>query len=209
MSSNVTPSSFCARTLRTTSRMVRASLYAGMITETLSAAAMTRKNLVFFGTACHLRCTRLRAKFMRPGVSMDGNADTTAAPEGDRATPRAHVAAALVAVFTTILLTWPLAAHAGHCVLRAIYFWDAYTNAMIMGSRVNAALGHGPLSLYDDYYFAPLPRSIAFNENLFGLSILFAPFYLLGHNPLWAYNLTLLLSLALSVFFTYLLVLHL
>ena len=140
---------------------------------------------------------------------MHGNADTTATPEHGRATRRAHVAAALVAVFTTMLMTWPLAARAGHFVLRALYFWDAYTNAMIMGSRVNAALGHGPLSLYDDYYFAPLPRSIAFNENLFGLSVLFAPFYLLGQNPLWAYNLTLLLSLALSVFFTYLLVLHL
>ncbi len=145
---------------------------------------------------------------MRPGASMDGNAETTAA-EDERRTFRAHVAAALVAVLTTILMTWPLAAHAGHFVLRAIYYWDAYTNAMIMGSRVDAAFGRAPLSLYDDYYFAPLARSIAFNENLFGLSLLFAPFYLLGQNPLWAYNVTLLLSLALSVFFTYLLVRHL
>ena len=65
------------------------------------------------------------------------------------------------------------------------------------------------MSLYDDYFFAPLPNSIAFNENHFGLSLLFAPFYLLSGNPLWAYNLTLLTSLALSVFFSYLLVLRL
>ena len=119
---------------------------------------------------------------------------------------RAHAAAALVAVAMAVLMTWPLAANAGHGVLRAIYHWDAYTNAMIMGSRVDALLGRAPLSLYDDYFFAPLPRSIVFNENLFGLSLLFAPFYLLGPNPLWAYNLTLLVSLALSAFFTYLLV---
>ena len=106
-------------------------------------------------------------------------------------------------------MTWPLATNAGHRVLRAIYFWDAYTNAMILGSRVDALLGRGPLSLYDDYFFAPLPHSIVFNENLFGLSLIFAPFYLLSHNPLWAYNLTLLVSLGLSVFFTYLLVLRL
>jgi hypothetical protein len=106
-------------------------------------------------------------------------------------------------------MTWPLAAGAGHHLLRAIYFWDAYTNAMIMGSRVDAAVGRGPLSLYDNYFFAPLPHSIAFNENLFGLSLLFAPFHLLSNNPLWAYNVTLLVSLALSVFFTYLLVLRL
>ncbi|HKO50017.1 MAG TPA: hypothetical protein VJV79_19940 [Polyangiaceae bacterium] len=106
-------------------------------------------------------------------------------------------------------MTWPLALNPGHQVLRAPYFWDAYTNAMIMGSRVDALLGRAALSLYDDYYFAPLRNSIVFNENHFGLSILFAPFYLLSQNPLWAYNLTLLASLALSVIFCYLLVLRL
>src|SRR6478609_578999 len=122
---------------------------------------------------------------------------------------RAHAAAAVIAVLAAVLMTWPLAANAGHQVLGAAYFWDAYTNAMLMGSRVDAALGRSALSLYDSYYFAPLTHSIVFNENLLGLSWLFAPFYLLGDNPLWAYNLTLLSSLALSVFFTYLLVLRL
>jgi len=120
-----------------------------------------------------------------------------------------HLVAALVAVGGSVLMTWPLARSPGHQVLRAAYFWDAFTNAMIMGSRVDAVLGRAPLSLYDNYYFAPLPNSIAFNENHFGLSLLYAPFYLLGRDPLWAYNLTLLASLALSVFFTYLLVLRL
>ena len=120
-----------------------------------------------------------------------------------------HWAAALVAVVTSVLMTWPLAIHAGRGVLAAIYFWDAYTNAMIMGSRVDAALGRAPLSPFDNYFFAPLPRSIVFNENHFGLSVLFAPFYLLSQSPLWAYNLTLLVSLALSAFFMYLLVLRL
>lgn len=103
-------------------------------------------------------------------------------------------------------MTWPLLFRAGDHVLEAIYYWDAYTNAMIMGGRVDALLGRGPLSLYENYFFAPLPNAIAFNENLFGLSLVFAPFYLASSNPLWAYNLTLLTSLALSVFFTYLLV---
>ena len=119
---------------------------------------------------------------------------------------RRHLAAGLFAIACSVLMTWPLAAGAGHHVLRAAYYWDAYTNTMILGNRVNAALGRGPLSLYDASYFAPLPRAIVFNENLFGLSLLFAPFYLLGHDPIWAYNLTLLLSLSLSTFFTYLLV---
>jgi len=119
---------------------------------------------------------------------------------------RKHAFVALGAVAVTVLMTWPLARDAGSDVLAAIYYWDAFTNAMIMGGRVDAALGRGPLSLYDDYFFAPLPRSIVFNENLFGLSLLFAPFYLATNDPLWAYNVTLLGSLALSTFFSYLLV---
>lgn len=119
---------------------------------------------------------------------------------------RSHLFAFLIAALTSVLMTWPLAANASSAVLRAIYYWDAYTNAMIMGSRVDALLGRAALSLYDDYYFAPLPHSIVFNENHFGLSLIFAPFYLISKNPLFAYNLTVLVSLTLAAFFMYLLV---
>jgi hypothetical protein len=122
---------------------------------------------------------------------------------------RRHLLAILLSIATPLLMTWPLVTTAGRGVLGAIYYWDAYTNAMIMGSRVDAALGRAPLSLYDDYYFAPLPHSIVFNENHFGLSILFAPFYLLSESPIGAYNFTLLVSLGLAVFFMYLLVFRL
>lgn len=113
-----------------------------------------------------------------------------------------HLLVLLVGLGAATLMTWPLAANASNHVLAAMYHWDAYTNAMIMGGRVDALLGRGPLSLYDDYFFAPLPDTVAFNENLFGLSILFAPFYLFSANPLLSYNLTLLVSLALSTYFT-------
>ncbi len=129
-----------------------------------------------------------------------------AARPARRPTPPGPLAAAGIAAAASVLMTWPLARVAHDHVLRAIYHWDAYTNAMILGSRVDGALGRGPLSWYDSYYFAPLPRAIVFNENHFGLSLLFAPFYLLSGEPLWAYNLTLLVSLGLSAFFTYLLV---
>ncbi len=116
------------------------------------------------------------------------------------------VIAAVVAIGATLLLTWPLAADPGHHVLEAAFHWDAYTNAMIMGSRVDAALGQSALFIYDNYFFAPLPNTIVFNENHFGLSWLFAPTYLLTAQPLLAYNVTLLLSLSLSVFITFLFV---
>ncbi len=111
-----------------------------------------------------------------------------------------HAAAATGCLLVAVVMTWPLTPHMADHVLQAIYHWDAYTNAMIMGARVDAALGRAPLSLYDNYFFAPLPQTIVFNENHFGLSLLFAPFYLLSENPLFAYNATLLLSLALSAF---------
>ncbi len=117
-----------------------------------------------------------------------------------------YAGAALAALAVAVIMTWPLLPRAASHVLEATCYWDAYTNAMILSGRVDAMLGRGPLSLYDDYFFAPLPNSIVFNENLFGLSLIFAPFYLLSNSPLWAYNLTLVTSLALSAFFTYLLV---
>lgn len=129
-----------------------------------------------------------------------------AGAEARRVTTFQTAIAAAVSLFSAVLMTWPLLPRAADHVLRAAYYWDAYTNAMIMSGRVDALLGRGPLSLYDDYFFAPLPNSIVFNENLFGLSLVFAPFYLVSGNPLWAYNLTLITSLALSAFFTYLLV---
>lgn len=106
----------------------------------------------------------------------------------------------------SVAMTWPLAPRMRDHVLEAKYFWDAYTNTMLITARVRGALGTGPGDVYDNYFFAPIDDTIAFNENHFGLALLFAPFYLATGNPLWAYNLTLLGSLALSGFCMYLLV---
>jgi hypothetical protein len=115
-----------------------------------------------------------------------------------------HAAVLMAFAAMSVAMTWPLAAHLRNHVLHAKYHWDAYTNTMLMGARVNALLGK--LDLYESYFFAPIRDTIAFNENLFGLSLLFAPFYLLSRNPLFAYNIVLLLSLTLSGYFTFLLV---
>jgi hypothetical protein len=116
--------------------------------------------------------------------------------------------AAIIGAFAvvTVALTWPLLPNVADHVIGAMYYWDAYTNTMLMGSRVRSALGIGPGGIYENYFFAPITNTIAFNENLFGLSLLFAPFYLISGNPLLAYNLVLLTSLVLSGYFTFLLV---
>ena len=109
----------------------------------------------------------------------------------------------------TALMLWPLPLKMGSHVLQAIYYWDAYTNTMLLSSRVQGLFGSGPLGVYDSYFFAPIENSIVFNENLFGLSLLYAPLLFLSGNPLLSYNLTLFISFILSQYFMYLLVLRL
>jgi hypothetical protein len=106
----------------------------------------------------------------------------------------------------SVAMTWPLAARIDDHVLEAKYFWDAYTNTMLITARVRGALGIGAGDVYDNYFFAPIDDTIAFNENHFGLALLFAPFYFATGQPLFAYNLTLLLSLTLSGTFMFVLV---
>lgn len=57
--------------------------------------------------------------------------------------------------------------------------------------------------------FFPMPGAFALSEHLAGIAIFTTPLQLAGASPLTAYNIALLLSLALSGFFTWMLVRHL
>jgi len=108
-------------------------------------------------------------------------------------------------VVLAIAMTWPLVTRLPTHVVDAKWHYDSMVNMMILGSRMHYAMGVPTLpSPYDNYFCAPVPLSIAYNENLFGLTLLYAPFYLATHDPLLAYNLLLLLSLALSGYCAYL-----
>jgi hypothetical protein len=118
-----------------------------------------------------------------------------------------HFVALLGYCALSVAATWPLARHAATHVVEAKWHYDSMVNMMILGSRMHYALGIGALqSIYDNYFCAPVPLSIAYNENLFGLTLLYAPFFVATRDPLLSYNLTLLLSLSLSGYFTYLFV---
>jgi len=119
-----------------------------------------------------------------------------------------HLAVFAGYVAASVAMTWPLAVRMGDHVVAAKWHHDAYTNTMILATRVLSALGQGAGGQYENFFFAPIPQTIVFNENLFGLSLLYAPFYLASHNPLLAYNQLLILSLALSGYGAYLLVAH-
>jgi hypothetical protein len=119
-----------------------------------------------------------------------------------------HAAALLSFAVLALAMTWPLAQHLPTHVVKAKWFYDSMVNLQILGSRLHYALGssEGLKTVYDNYFCAPTQFSIAHNESLFGLVLLYAPFYLLTHDALLSYNLLLLLCLTLSGFFTYLLV---
>lgn len=119
-----------------------------------------------------------------------------------------HAAAFFGFAVLSVLMTWPLAANLGTHVVKAKWYYDSMVNLHILGSRVHYALGLSPglQSVYDNYFCAPTPYSISVNENHFGLSLLFAPFFIVTGDPLLSYNLLLLLCLTLSGFCAYLLV---
>ncbi len=121
---------------------------------------------------------------------------------------RRHVAALLGFCALSVAMTWPLPAHLSTHVVGAKWFYDSMVNIQVLGSRVHYALGMSSSlkSVYDDYFCAPTPFSIANNEDHFALALLYAPFYLPSGDPLLAYNLLLLLCISLSGFCMYLLV---
>jgi hypothetical protein len=106
-----------------------------------------------------------------------------------------------------VAMTWPLATHLGTHVVDAKWHYDSMVNIHVLGSRMHYAQGRaeGLKSIYDNYFCAPTPYSIANNESHFGLVLLYAPFYLASNDPLLSYNLLLLLCLALSGYSMYLL----
>jgi len=114
-----------------------------------------------------------------------------------------------VYLLLALVMTWPLVMSLDQSVVRGTWWWDAYTNTMIMANRVHDLLGHGAGSLYDNYWFAPLSHTSVFNENELALCLLYLPFHLVGCQPITAYNLVLLLCLALNSFTMFLLAHHL
>jgi len=120
-----------------------------------------------------------------------------------------HVLVLLAFVGLTIAMTWPLVMHAQTHLINAKWYYDAMTNIMILGTRIQYILGRSTLDLYENYFCFPVPFSIVFNENHFGLSLFYLPIYLITGEYLLSYNILLILCLTLSGYCTWLLVRHL
>ncbi|MGD9144329.1 MAG: hypothetical protein PVI80_02100, partial [Anaerolineae bacterium] len=118
---------------------------------------------------------------------------------------RATVAALLLFVVLSLVLTYPLSLHLADAVEDR---QDALLNVWITAWDGHQLLSD-PVHLFDANIFAPYPRTLAYSELLLGNGLLALPLTAVTGNPVLGYNVALLLSFVLSGFGTYLLVLRL
>ncbi len=116
--------------------------------------------------------------------------------------------AAVLAAFLVLvcIMTWPQAAHLGNA---ARDWGDPLLNAWIMWWEVDAVTSGNFGGFFDANIFFPHHRTLAYSEFLIPQTIVGAPFLLATGNPLFAYNVVLLLSFAATAFAMYLLGKHL
>src|SRR5207244_13599776 len=74
----------------------------------------------------------------------------------------------------------------------ASYGRDARAFIWVLAWDNHAVLDHVP-SLFDANKLYPLSHALAYGEHLFGISLFTLPFYALTRNPIFAYNLGLIL----------------
>jgi hypothetical protein len=118
---------------------------------------------------------------------------------------KATVAALLLFIVTSLVLTYPMPFHLPDAVEDR---QDALLNVWITAWDGHQLLSD-PLHLFDANIFHPYPRTLAYSELLLGNGLLALPITAASSNPVLGYNLALLTSFVLSGLGTYLLVLAL
>jgi len=101
----------------------------------------------------------------------------------------------------SVLATWPLARNVDRAVSDP---GDPYLNTFILDWNYTAL--RSGRALFDAPIFHPARNTLAFSENLFGQALLAAPLRACGLSALTAYNLVLLIGLALTGFGAFVLV---
>ena len=110
---------------------------------------------------------------------------------------------AALAGFTALAIvwTWPVAAHLTTRIPHDL--GDPLLNTWILWWNAHAVPFTGPW--WSPPVLWPMPNALALSEHLLGLSVVATPLQLVGANAIAAYNVSLVLSYALSGFFAYLL----
>ncbi len=86
-------------------------------------------------------------------------------------------------------------------------WWDPLLNMWTLSWDTTTLL-HAPTHLWQAQILYPNNLSLSFSENLLGETILFAPFYLISHNPVLAYNITFYLTFLLCGINMYIMARH-
>lgn len=85
---------------------------------------------------------------------------------------------------------------------------DTYFNIWTLTWNTHA-LTSDPVNLFNTNILYPEQNTLAYSENQYATSLVFAPIYLITKNPIFSYNVVFLLTFVLSGFNTYLLVKYL
>src|SRR6266702_194681 len=72
-------------------------------------------------------------------------------------------------------------------------WWDPLLNMWTLSWDTTTLL-HAPTHLWQAQILYPNNLSLSFSENLLGEAIFFAPVFLISHNPVLAYNVTIYLT---------------
>jgi hypothetical protein len=110
-------------------------------------------------------------------------------------------AAAILFGALAVAMTWPLAPNLGRAVSDP---GDPYLNIWILDWDWWATF-RAPLSLFHANAFHPARYALAFSENLYAVAVLLFPLRFFGVDAISAYNIAMLLGIALSGFGAYLL----
>lgn len=152
-----------------------------------------------------------------PSSSPASDASTgpaTSAPPARHSGAAALLAAALAYAAAVIALSWPLARSAGTTLVDPLKLpaaggvWGRVDLDLLVWilAWTAHALAVQPADLFQANIFHPAKDTLASSENLLGLAPLSAPLFLLTHNPVLTYNVTVLVVVWLAAVCTFALV---
>ena len=112
---------------------------------------------------------------------------------------RVHLIALFAYTLLAIVMTLPLALQLGSSLLgtdsNAIN--DTYFSVWIFGWQAQQLIAD-PLNLFQGNIFFPFPNTLAFSEIILPAALFYVPFEFATGNPVFAYNLVVLLTFPLN-----------
>ncbi len=116
--------------------------------------------------------------------------------------PWAHLWVLGLFLVFTILMTWPLVRSLNDTL---VSWGDPVFQAWTIAWNVHA-LGSNPLDIFNANVLYPYRNTLAYSDHLFGQTAIVAPIMVITDNPILVDNISRIIALTLTGFFTYLLI---